>query len=303
MSLETSSPTRRRETDSSSASSGPPQGPSDVVAHVFEEALSDALLQDETGEPLAPGDQLARETLAEVVNEAVRESVREEGLLDEQLTPVPVPAKSPNTAYVRWGKRTFDLAVVIALMPLWLPLYVVIALALLAFQGHPVHYRATRPGRNCKPFTMLKFRTMHTGADRVLARLLEEQPQLAEEFKKHNKLHNDPRRTVMGRFLRRTSLDEIPQFWNVLFGHMTLVGPRPPATQLEHDTFYATQAAHMLQHRPGLTGLWQVSSRSLTPYERKIWLDLIYAKRCSFKLDVKILLKSIPTVLRGYGAF
>lgn len=245
------------------------------------------------------------EALAGALDDIVLDLDRDISLVEEQAE---AEARlrmrpAPQSPYQRFGKRSLDIFVVLGLAPVWLPIYCLIALCLLIFQGRPIHYRAARPGRDGQEFAILKFRTMHADADQKLAHLLRDRPDLAEEFERHNKLQDDPRRTRLGALLRKSSLDEVPQLWNVLRGDMSIVGPRPPATKGEYDTFYGLMAHYIFQHRPGLTGLWQVSDRSLTRYERKIWFDMIYARRCSFLLDVSILLRTIPTVLRGRGAF
>lgn len=256
--------------------------------------LQDALLDVEVEEVL---DKAVGDIVLEIDRGVALFEEREE--VEARLQSSPAPA----SLYQRAGKRAFDILVVLALAPLWLPLYCLTAVFLLLFQGRPLYYRAMRPGRDCKDFSILKFRTMHTDAHDQLENLLRRRPELAEEFSKHNKLKDDPRRTRLGSLLRKTSLDELPQLFNVLKGDMSIVGPRPPATRGEYDTFYGLMAHYIFQHRPGLTGLWQISERSLTRYERKIWFDMIYARRCSFLLDLSILMRTIPSVLRGHGAY
>lgn len=243
---------------------------------------------------------------------SVREGVivGEEVVTKVRIAPFPHELKadlpdtrSSTTWYTAWGKRALDVTIVLALLPLWAPIYLVVAAILLLSQGRPIHYTAARPGRHCAPFAFMKFRTMRLGAEQDLRRLLQEDPSLVAEFGVYHKLRKDPRCTRVGALLRRTCLDELPQLICVLKGDMSLVGPRPPWRPEEYETFYGSLGPFVLQHRPGLTGLWQVSRRTPAPYERKVWLDMVYATRCSPVLDLKILVRTLPTVLRGHGAF
>ena len=206
--------------------------------------------------------------------------------------------------YSKFGKRTLDIALVLLLSPLWLPLYAVAALCILVLDGRPIHYSTTRTGRGCAPYRIYKLRTMRKDADAALHELLSSDVAAKAEYLLYNKLKDDPRISRVGRFLRRSSLDELPQLFNVLKGDMSIVGPRPPSTESDTYSYYGALARYVFDDRPGLTGLWQVSpDRHKMPYERKIWQDLTYARRCSFLLDIKIIAKTIPTVLSGRGAF
>jgi exopolysaccharide production protein ExoY len=205
--------------------------------------------------------------------------------------------------YPDLGKRLFDLGLVVVFSPLWLSLYVLIALAVLIFQGRPIHHFAERPGRNGSSFRIIKFRTMRSDAEQALERLLAENEELAEEYERYAKLRHDPRVTRVGGVLRRLSLDELPQLWNVVVGTMSLVGPRPPAARQELEHFYGDLALIAFSVRPGLTGPWQVAREWPFPYERRVLLDLNYATRCSFGGDLKILVKTIPAMFRGHGSF
>jgi exopolysaccharide production protein ExoY len=209
---------------------------------------------------------------------------------------------SVTSAYTRWGKRVFELILVFLAFPIWGLLYGLIALALLLSQGRPIHYRSTRIGRGGREFKVWKFRTMKLHADSALAVLLTADPLLAQEFKDAFKLRLDPRVTTVGRFLRCASLDELPQLINVIKGDMGLIGPRP-VLRVEMDELYGVHAAEIMRFRPGLTGLWQVSGRSLTSYAERVALDLRYTQACSLFADLAILLKTVPCVLRGYGAY
>jgi lipopolysaccharide/colanic/teichoic acid biosynthesis glycosyltransferase len=205
-------------------------------------------------------------------------------------------------AYTRWGKRVLDIVLVVVLLPFWGLLYAVIALALYAAQGRPIHYRSTRVGVGGRELTIFKFRTMTTSADAELGALLAVHPALAQEFRQAVKLRCDPRVTRLGRLLRQASLDELPQLLNVIRGDMSLIGPRP-VLWTELDELYGVHAAAVLLFRPGLTGLWQVSGRSLLSYEERVALDLRYTQECGLLADLGILLRTVPCVLRGDGAF
>jgi lipopolysaccharide/colanic/teichoic acid biosynthesis glycosyltransferase len=224
--------------------------------------------------------------------------LREERVIDLQdhaLSSRPGP-------YIRWGKRFLDTVLVFILLPLWGLLYGVIAIALYAAQGRPIHYRSTRVGLGGRELTIFKFRTMTTTADTELAELLAVRPALAQEFKEAVKLRFDPRVTRLGRLLRHASLDELPQLLNVVRGDMSLIGPRP-VLWAELDELYGVHAAAVMRFRPGLTGLWQVSGRSLLSYEERVALDLRYTQVCGPLQDLRILLKTVPCILRGDGAF
>ena len=205
-------------------------------------------------------------------------------------------------AYAAWWKRVFDLFLILICLPVWGLLYLFIAVVLLITQGRPIHYRSTRVGKGGRDLVVLKFRTMKLDADSRLAALLAADPELAQEYTETVKLRFDPRVTPVGKILRWSSLDELPQLLNVIKGDMSLVGPRP-VLRAEMDEIYGPAAGRIMRFRPGLTGLWQISGRSLLPYSERVALDLRYAKTCSLWTDVSILLKTIPCVLRGKGAF
>ena len=198
-------------------------------------------------------------------------------------------------------KRALDLLISVLALIGTAPLLLLCALAVRLDSPGPVLFRQTRVGKNGKQFSVLKFRSMHINAD----------PKVHEDYVKSfivepsarqepvsgtlNKLVADPRVTRVGRWLRRTSLDELPQFWNVLRGDMSIVGPRPPIPyELEH---YSTEHMGRLGTKPGITGLWQVSGRSRTTFEEMVALDLRYIAARSILLDLRIILMTIPVVL------
>lgn len=166
--------------------------------------------------------------------------------------------------------------------------------------GAPILFGHYRVGQDGRLFRCLKFRTMVRDSEAVLARLLREDPQARAEWERDQKLADDPRITPVGRFLRRTSLDELPQLFNVLRGQMLLVGPRPiTAGELER---YRQARWHYLCVRPGMTGLWQVSGRNDTSYDERVELDRRYVERRSAWMDCGILLRTVKVVLRSEGA-
>jgi len=198
-------------------------------------------------------------------------------------------------------KRALDLSIVVTLGLAVLPLVALIAALIKFGSPGPVFYGQERIGRLGRRFKAWKFRTMLPDADAVLARYLDEHPDLAAEWKANHKLRSDPRVTWIGRFLRSTSLDELPQIWNVLVGEMSLVGPRPIVTA-EIDK-YAEYYEHYVQVLPGITGLWQVSGRNNTTYEERVALDVYYVQNWSVWLDVYILACTAKVVLLCEGAY
>lgn len=196
-------------------------------------------------------------------------------------------------------KRAFDFSVAFTLMMFILPVFMVLA-ALIRLDGGPAIFRQKRIGRNGEIFHCMKFRSMRTDAAEVLAQLLATDPAIAEEWNATQKLQNDVRITKVGHFLRKTSLDELPQLLNVLRGEMSLVGPRP-IVNAEVEK-YGDHICYYHDVRPGVTGLWQVSGRSSTSYERRVNLDVWYVKNWSLWHDMVIMLKTIPAVLLRDGA-
>ena len=203
----------------------------------------------------------------------------------------------------RFLKRGGDIVFSLLVLTLGAPVYLLLALLVKLSSRGSVLYSQRRIGRGYKGFGCLKFRTMRRDADRVLASMLEADPKLRAEFERDHKLKRDPRITPLGKFLRRSSLDELPQFLNVLRGEMSVVGPRPIVPQ-ETDR-YGEHMHEVLSLRPGLTGLWQVSGRNNLAYEERVQLDLRYSRHRSFLLDLKIILKTVAVVLdpRDRGAY
>ena len=200
----------------------------------------------------------------------------------------------------RLVKRGVDLSLVALAAPALLLLTACVTLITRATSNGPIFYGHQRIGRGGSPFTAWKFRTMVADADRQLDLYFEKHPELREEWERTQKLRHDPRVTLIGNLLRRTSLDEAPQIWNVLCGEMSFIGPRP----IVEDEIPRYGDSYKLYMRviPGLTGLWQVSGRSRTTYERRVTLDEFYVRNWSIWLDLYILLRTIPVVLLGDGA-
>jgi Undecaprenyl-phosphate galactose phosphotransferase WbaP len=201
----------------------------------------------------------------------------------------------------RIAKRALDLAGVLVGAVVLVPLTALLALAIRLDSPGPALYRQERIGFGGRHFRVWKFRTMVTGADGVLADLLARDPGAAEEWARHHKLARDPRVTRVGRWLRRTSLDELPQLWNVLRGEMSLVGPRPIVD--EEVAHYGEAFELFSAVRPGISGYWQVSGRSRVPYPERVEYDTYYVRNWSIWLDAVILARTVDVVLRREGAY
>ena len=204
----------------------------------------------------------------------------------------------------RWhimSKRGFDIVGAFVLILFFLPFMLLVALALIIADGRPILYSHTRIGREGVPFGCLKFRTMLASGDRLLQERLSNDPAMCAEWMAIRKLKNDPRVHPVGRFLRRASLDELPQLFNVLIGEMSLVGPRP-VIQAEIKE-YGNKVGYYLALRPGITGLWQVSGRSDTSYRERVDLDERYFNEQSLLLDMRILFRTLRVVLLARGAY
>jgi lipopolysaccharide/colanic/teichoic acid biosynthesis glycosyltransferase len=198
--------------------------------------------------------------------------------------------------YRRHFKRGFDILAVIASLPLVLPVIAALALVIKR-DGGPVFYSHDRIGRNGETFRFWKLRSMVVDADRSLAEHLRDNPEARAEWEASQKLRNDPRVTRIGRFIRKSSLDELPQLWNILRGDMSLVGPRPMMP--EQRALYHGRAYYQL--RPGLTGFWQIGDRNDTTFAARAVYDTHYARSLSFPTDMAVLLLTVRTVLRGTG--
>lgn len=200
-----------------------------------------------------------------------------------------------------WAMRGFDIFVSLVAIILFLPLMIAVFLLVMATSSGPGLFCQQRVGRDGRLFPCLKFRTMVTDAQQQLERLLAESEEARLEWERDQKLRYDPRITAIGGFLRRTSLDELPQLFNVLIGHMSIVGPRP-IVQGE-IVRYGPHFAAYCTVRPGLTGLWQVSGRNDVSYARRVRLDSFYARRQSLALNVSICFQTVPAILSSRGCY
>lgn len=213
------------------------------------------------------------------------------------LCSLAAPATTPRL-YISHGKRALDLILALTLMPVVGPVIVLLWL-IVRLQGGPGFFGHMRIGQNARPFRCWKIRTMAPDADRRLTDLLQRDPVAAVEWAVSFKLKRDPRVTRIGAFLRRTSLDELPQIWNVLRGEMSFVGPRPvTAGEL---AFYGADQRAYLALRPGITGLWQVHGRRDGNYARRVVLDRSYVQVMSLTTDLALILKTGLTVIRPTG--
>ena len=210
---------------------------------------------------------------------------------------IPLDVRAAQSFYLRSGKRMLDVVGAAVLLVITSPLLLLAALAIKLESRGPVLYRSIRVGRGGRPFTFLKLRSMVHGADQHRHRL----SHLNECDGPVFKINRDPRVTRVGRFLRVTSIDEIPQFVNVLVGQMSMVGPRPPIP--EEVAQYEPWQLRRLDVRPGITCLWQISGRSRIGFQEWMRLDLEYIRRQSFALDFNILVRTLPAVLSREGAY
>jgi len=210
---------------------------------------------------------------------------------------IPVPAYAQRHGIYRFGlKRIFDLALVLLAAPIVLPFIAILAVVIAA-DGHSPFFRQERVGKDGRRFTMWKFRTMVPNAEELLERHLAENSDARLEWEIKQKLSSDPRCTQIGRALRRTSMDELPQLLNVFAGDMSLVGPRPmlPAQQ----SLYPGRSYYNL--RPGMTGIWQVSKRNESEFAERASYDDLYDAELSFTTDARLLFKTVAVVANGTG--
>lgn len=222
------------------------------------------------------------------------------GPLPSQSAVAGVVAGIRPLGFTPLAKRVADIAIAAAALMVAAPFFLVVSL-MVRVDGGSAFYAHQRVGRGGRLFGCLKFRSMVMDSQARLDALLASDPAAREEWEATRKLRNDPRITRIGRFLRATSLDELPQLINVLRGEMSIVGPRP-VTESELDCYYGAAAAHYVTVRPGITGLWQVSGRSETSYDQRVALDVAYVSQPSLLADLRILLKTPVAVLSRRGA-
>lgn len=194
-------------------------------------------------------------------------------------------------------KRTTDITISSIAMIALLPLFAVIALAIKLESKGSVFFKHTRVGKDGKVIKIYKFRSMVDNAEDLIKKFTPEQ---MKEYKENYKLTNDPRITKVGKFLRKTSLDELPQLINIIKGDLSIIGPRPVVA--EELKKYGTNIEKFLSVTPGLTGFWAANGRSCTSYKQRMQMELFYIDNISFKMDIKILFKTVEAVIRGRGA-
>jgi len=199
-----------------------------------------------------------------------------------------------KTIYIKI-KNIFDFIFSLIFLILGLPLFFLIAVLVKFSSRGPIFFLHKRIGKNKKYFYCIKFRTMHPEANDILDNLLSKNEAIRYEFEKTHKLKNDPRITPLGKILRKTSLDEIPQFLNVLKGEMSIVGPRPIVD--EEIKKYKSSLKKVLSLKPGITGLWQVSGRNNLSYKKRVFLDSLYVKNLNFLLDFRIIIRTLGVIL------
>jgi len=228
-----------------------------------------------------------------IVNWAIKRGF--EPLISQKQTHKSLTVAIPNRDIC---KRGFDIVFSLAVLVLFSPLYLLLAVLIKLSSPGPVFFIQERVGQNYRPFRCIKFRTMVNNADEIMERLMLENPELRREYEDNFKLQNDPRVTPIGKFLRYTSLDEFPQFWNVLKGDMSVVGPRPLVA--EELSKYGKYIDKVLTIRPGITGLWQVSGRNNIPYERRVSMDVYYVNFRNWVLDLWVIIKTVGVILFPY---
>lgn len=278
---------------------------------------------------LGTTERAAIERIVEKVSNGLREHLEVKEAFELSVTyhlfPEDVGAKGKHTTDIRLypdlermaaqkkgaqaAKRVLDILGSLIAILMLSPIFLVVAAAIKLTSNGPVLFRQQRIGRYGKCFTFLKFRSMRAGNnpkihEDYVKKLIAGGSDLDQSDGKTSsfKLVNDPRVTPIGRFIRRTSLDEIPQFFNVLFGDMSLVGPRPPVPY-EYEAYDVWHRCRMVEVKPGITGLWQVTGRSRTTFDEMVRLDLRYAGSWTIGMDVKILLQTPKAVLSGTGAY
>ncbi len=200
-------------------------------------------------------------------------------------------------------KRMFDIVFALFMLTIFSPVYLILMILVALNSRGPIFYVQQRIGKNYRPFNCIKFRTMVDDADKALETIMQDSDQMRQEFQESFKLKQDPRITKIGKFLRLTSLDEFPQFWNVLKGEMSVVGPRPLIP--EELPKYGRKINTVLKIKPGITGLWQVSGRNDIPYPERVKIDVYYATSHNWLLDLWIVYKTIGVILfpRNNGAY
>lgn len=220
---------------------------------------------------------------------------------DRRRAPAPAPAEPFGERLQQIAIRTADIVIAVVALIVLAPLLALVALIVYLSDRGPVIFAHQRLGRDGRSFGCLKFRSMVTDAQERLRHLLETDAEARAEWARDHKLRNDPRITPIGRFIRKTSIDELPQLWNVIRGEMSIVGPRP-IVEAERAR-YGRYFRHYAAVRPGLTGLWQVSGRNDVSYRRRVACDVLYARRYSLRTNTAIMVKTVPAVLLSRGTY
>lgn len=197
----------------------------------------------------------------------------------------------------KFTKRTFDLLISTIALIILLPIFLILAILIRVDSKGPIIFGHKRIGKDGKIIKVYKFRSMVENADEVMRNFTAEQK---AEFEKNFKLENDPRITKVGNFLRKTSLDELPQLLNIIIGNMSIVGPRPIVEKEVKK--YGEYADKLFSVKPGLTGYWQANGRSDTTYEERVQMDMFYIDNCSMLMDIKIIFKTFISVIKKEGA-
>ena len=192
-------------------------------------------------------------------------------------------------------KSLFDIIFSLLILFALSPLFLIIALLIKLSSRGPIFFLQERIGKNNVPFKCIKFRTMYPEAKDILKNLLNKDEKIKKEFEETHKIKNDPRITTIGKFLRKTSLDELPQFFNVLKNEMSIVGPRPIVKAEKKK--YGKNLIKVLSIKPGITGLWQVSGRNNLTYKKRVMLDINYVKNYNFLMDIRILIRTFGVIL------
>ncbi|WP_417275715.1 sugar transferase [Celeribacter halophilus] len=207
---------------------------------------------------------------------------------------------APSFSFYRViGKRSFDVLFLLLVLPFVLPVILILAVCV-KLDGGPAFYAQRRVGRNGKIFQFYKLRSMRVNADEFLVKLCQENPEIAAEWETYQKLRHDPRITKVGHFIRKTSLDELPQLLNIFKGDMSFVGPRPfmPSQQALYE---AAKGSAYFKMRPGLTGPWQVSGRGESSFAARVRYDDFYHRKLSFMMDLALILRTFSVVLKSTG--
>ncbi len=198
-------------------------------------------------------------------------------------------------------KRVFDILFSLSILIILTPLFLLIAAGIYLSSPGPILYRQFRLGQGGSIFSCLKFRSMYRNSEQKLEEILRLSPKLCKEWNEKQKLLDDPRVFGFGKFLRKTSLDELPQFWNVLKGELSVVGPRPYMVCQKSEL--GPHAPKILSIRPGVTGLWQISGRNQNSFQERILLDAQYVEKSTFSYDLQLIFKTIPALFYSHDAY